>query len=440
MGLMERVKQVYFDHSDLHYKDYERGRKLFLFEGCAAVGIFSLTSGAFLAGLANQMGASDEFNGIIGAIPALAGVVQVFSSMVFEKLQRRKFLISILCLVFRFLLGFLFLIPFLIHNTELRLMLLAAIYGIAYSLAAFITPPASSWMIDLTPEGMRGKYFAMKDSYSLAFVTVITLVMGKVLDYFTDQHSANSGYAIIGIVVILLTVFNFIILSSIREPKIKQMKSEVSLKDTIMKPIQNKLFRKIIILFVIWNVALGIGGPFFSIYMVTKLKLSYTYIMLMGVLSSLVRVFIVVYWGKLADSRSWAIVAKYSIAALAVCHGAWSLVDRSSMNILVPILHILGGIAWAGINISLFNIQFVFSPKEGRTMYLGLNAAIGGLLGFFSTLLGSTLLKLLQNFRLNLGLSSIGSIQILFLLSGILLALCVVYIHVYIKEINEPGL
>lgn len=438
MKITEGLRNIYFDSRTLNSRDYERGRKIFLYEGCAAMGIFSITSGAFLAGLANHMGASDEFNGIIGAIPALAGVVQILSSMVFEKLERRKFLISILCFCFRLLLGIIFLIPFIIKNVELRLSALCILYGISYSLAAFITPPASNWMIDLTPESIRGKYFALKDSYSLAFVTIITLVMGKVLDYFGDNKSLDYGYAIVGVVVILLTVMNFVFLSNIKEPIIKKMKTKISLKDTILSPWKNKEFRKIIVLFIIWNIALQIAGPFFSVYMVTKLKLTYTYIMIMGVLTSLVRVFIVAYWGKFADSRSWVACAKYSIGALAICHGLWMLVDKNSMGFLIPFLHIVGGIAWGGINISLFNIQFVFSPKEGRTMYLGLNAAVGGVLGFLSTIFGSVLLKLLQDLRLHIIFFDISNMQILFLLSGTMLFICALFIHFYIKDIIDP--
>jgi hypothetical protein len=437
MGLKDMINNIYFDKKDLKRTDYVNGRKLFNYEGCAAMGIFSITSGAFLAGLAQHMGASDEFNGIIGAIPALAGVVQIFSSLVFEKLERRKFLISIMCFCFRFLLGLMFLIPFIIENPNYRLAALAGFYGTAYVLASFISPPAANWIVELTPENIRGKYFAVKDAYSLAFVTVITLIMGKVLDIYKNNNSINTGYAIIGVVVIILTIINFIFISSVKEPLTKKIQGDLKIRDVILNPIKNKNFRKILILFILWNVGLQIAGPFFSVYMVTKLQLSYTYIMIMGVIASLVRVIIVVYWGKFADSRSWISCAKYSIAVLAVCTGLWTIVDKNTMIVLIPLLHIMGGIAWAGINISLFNIQFVFAPKEGRTMYLGLNAAIGGTLGFLSTVSGSLLLKLLGNFKIDLFLITISSIQVLFALSGIILLISVLYIHLFIKEIKR---
>jgi MFS family permease len=168
--------------------------------------------------------------------------------------------------------------------------------------------------------------------------------------------------------------------------------------------------------------------------MVTGLKLSYSYIMIMGVLSSIARIFMVPYWGKLADNKSWVTCTKYSIGLLAIIHTSWFFVNNTTASIMVPILHIFSGIAWGGINMALFNIQFIFSPKEGRTIYLGVNAAYGGVLGFLSTIIGSTILGMLQGNSLALSTFRIGNMQVLFAMSGILLAVCAFYVHVFLKE------
>jgi Na+/melibiose symporter-like transporter len=434
MKLGSIIKNVYFNQNSLSRKDYEKGRKLFLFEGCFAVGVFSLTSGAFLAGLANYMGASDEFNGIIGAIPVFAGVVQIFSGLVFERLESRKLLVSILCLSFRTLLGLMYFIPFIFKGTNTRLVMLAGTYGIAYLFASFITPPANNWLVSLTPDNIRGKYLAKKDAYSLGFLTIITLIVGKVLDIFRKVNNEKIGFVFMGFIVMAMAVSNFYFLSSIREPKVEVSGTNLKLKDIFLKPLSDKKFRLVMVLFVLWNIGLQIAGPFFAVYMVTNLKLSYSYIMLMGVLSNIVRIFIVPRWGKLADNKSWITCTKYSIGLLAIAHTTWMLVNHSTAWLLVPILHVASGIAWGGINMALFNIQFLYSPKEGRTVYLGVNAAVGGLLGFLSTLLGSAVIGLLQRKSFSLGDLSIGNMQIIFAVSGVLLAFCTLYAHLFLKE------
>ena len=89
--------RVYFNEEPLKYSDYEKSRNIFLFEGCAASGIFSLSTGAFLAGFASYLGIDNQLNGIIASLPVFTCVIQIFSPIVFEKIQRRKLLVSILC-------------------------------------------------------------------------------------------------------------------------------------------------------------------------------------------------------------------------------------------------------------------------------------------------------------------------------------------------------
>jgi Na+/melibiose symporter-like transporter len=433
MNLKASLKKIYYNESPLQPNEYNSSRKLFIFEGCAATGIFTLTSGAFLAGFAEYMGASDQFNGIIAAIPALAGVIQVFSPFVFEKLKNRKIVISILCFFYRLILGMLVFIPLIVGDKFLRLTLLAIMYFVAYLAASFITPAAGNWIISLTPENMRGSYFGRRDSYILSISSILALVMGKVLDIFKQNNQQYAGFLIVSVVVIILTIINFYFLSSIKEPPVIIKDLKLDIKKVFSVPIRDKSFRKIILLFILWNIGFSIGGPFFGVYVVTGLKLKYAYIMILSVLSSVTSVLVVRAWGRLADRKSWVFSTKMSIGLLAITHSTWFFVNSKTVFLMIP-LYILGGAAWAGINLSLFNIQYKYAPIDGRTVYIGFNAAIGGLIGFLTTLAGSFIVGSLEGYKFNFLGISIGNMQLVFGLSGILIAVCVAFIHYKIKD------
>ena len=168
------IKRLYYSDKKLTPRDYEQSRRMFIFEGATGISVFSLTTGAYLAGFGKYLGASDSVNGIIGALPVLTCVIQMFSSMVFEKLPHRKFLISTLCFLFRFLLGLMFFIPLMGLGKTTNITLVILIYGLAYSISAIISPPVSNWLVNLTPINIRGKYLARKDAISLTFSTIIT--------------------------------------------------------------------------------------------------------------------------------------------------------------------------------------------------------------------------------------------------------------------------
>ena len=78
--------------------EYQISRRNFIFESAAAVGVFSLTTGAFLTGYLKNIGFSEELNGLMGAIPVLAGIIQIFSFSVFESMEKRKPLIAVFLL------------------------------------------------------------------------------------------------------------------------------------------------------------------------------------------------------------------------------------------------------------------------------------------------------------------------------------------------------
>lgn len=128
-----------------------------------------------------------------------------------------------------------------------------------------------------------------------------------------------------------------------------------------------------------------------------------------------------------------------TVGILGVTHSIWSFCFEQS-TIIIPLLilcHFLGGIAWSGINVSLFNLQFDFTPDEKRTVYIGFSAAISGVLGFLSAMLGAQLVsKFGENKILFLG-AQYNIKQILFLCSGILLLVCSIYIFSFMRKSKQ---
>mgnify|MGYP000853323967 FL=1 len=433
MHLLERMKKANSETEKLTAKDYWESRKMFIFEGAAAKTIFGLTSAAFLAGYASYLGADQSFNGIIGAIPNLAGAIQMFSPLFLEKLTRRKPIVSTCALIHRLSLAAMVFIPLITGNTTMRLVLLALIYLLSYSFNSFIVPAANNWIVSLTPSNMRGRYFGIRETYMTICFTVITLIMGRVLDIFKDAGKQFAGFIVLFSVVGILALLNYLFLLQIKEPPVKISETKYNLKSILTMPLKDKSFRKIVILFFLWNVSLQIGGPFFSVYQVTELELPYTFITIMSLISSATNAFVVRYWGKIADRKSWVFTTKASIGILAVAHMLWYFVDTRTAYYMLPFLSIMGGISWAGINISIFNIQFEFSPQEGRTIYLGFCSALGGIVGFSSTVMGSRLLKFLQSLN-TVFLFNAGAMQVILALSGVLLVFCTLYIHFFIKD------
>lgn len=412
----------------------EKSRKFFILECITGVGQFSLTSGAFLAGFIELLNGSNGLNGMIAVIPAVMGVLQVFSAIIYEKKDKRKPTIIMMASILRVMLSLVYFIPMLLLPYGFTLESVIVIYAIAYAMNALIAPPLSNWLVDLTPINRRGKYLAYREKISLIVTAILTIILGRVLDYSKLVGNQFLGFMVIGIVLIILGVLNVYALINIVELNQEHIKKEYKIKDVITIPLKNKGFRIIILLFILWNFGLQIGGPFIAIYMVSTLKLSFTYIMSLSVVMTIFRVICSKRWGNLADKKSWFLSTKLSVLILSITHFSWGFVTTNNYYVLIPILHILSGVAWGGIGISLFNIQFLFAEKEGRTMYLGLNAAIGGVFSLVAVSIGRRIIDYFENRTINIYSLNINNMQLVFFISGILLFLCSLFVYKFVEK------
>lgn len=413
--------------SDVSDENYELSRRRFIIEGCLSNGVYTLTAGAFFAGFAKFLGASDQFIGIIVALPLLANVLQMFSPLFLERLVSRKKLVVVTCLFYRALLGLMILIPVITQDKSARLFMLGGMYFAAYLVFSYSNPAGGSWIISLVPERFRGRYFGLRDTCIISSAAILSLSLGRILDILKAADKEFFGFAVVFSVVLVLVALDIFELNRIKEPEVIPLRQHINVRSLFTLPVKNKQFRPVILLNVVWNFAGQLALPFFSVYMVTGLKLSYTFIMIANIILSVVQASTARLWGRLADRFSWEVTTVASIGMLGLCHLTWAFVTRETCFVLIPFIQIVAGAGWAGVNMSLFNIQFKHAPQEGRTIFVGFNAAMAGLSGFASAVLGAVLVGLLSNVKIDIGVAELNNMLIIFGLSGTLVISCAIY-------------
>lgn len=417
-------------------KDMEKNRFLCILEGASARSIFNLTSGAFLVGLLKLMGASDKVCGYILAIPVLAAVIQFLSPIVLESLKFRKNIITLGCLIHRFLLASLIIIPFLPLGTGAKLWLAGLLFFFSYLAVSFINPAVSNMYVSFVPQNIRGRYFGIRESYLLLSATIVSLVLGKILDIFEEKGEDITGYLIVYGVVFVFAIINTFTFMKMKEVQLVHSADRLSIREIFTLPFRNKLFIKFFIMSIIWNISIQIAGAFFGVYLVSDLDMNYTTITLLGMVNSLAYVLCARIWGRFADKKGWPVTTLLSIGTLAVCHTLWFFSFQGSplLIILLALGHVTGGIAWSGINVALFNLQFEFTPDEKRTVYIGFSAAASGIIGYLAAILGSQLVGAYEDTSLHLLNLDFNIKQILFLVSAVLMFICVAYIFVFMRK------
>jgi hypothetical protein len=325
-------------------------------------------------------------------------------------------------------------VPLIFTDPVVRLVVFVLLLAMGHILGAFIGPSAANWLIKLIPDSIRGRYLGLREGITLIFMASFALLMALVIDYMKGIGHEMLGYLICSSAIFIMTIGNFACLLNIDEPITGLEKTRIGLRQVLTIPLQNHGFRKIIGLSVLWSFGLQFGGPFFGVYYYSVLGLDYTYIILMSLVASVVRMIAAQVWGRVADRKGWAFVSGIAVLGLGIVHISYMFLNRETMYGIFPLLQVASGISWAGVSISMFNLQFEYAPVQDRTVYIAFNAAISSIAGFSAVLVASLIVSLLQDRIYSFLSLPMSAMQFLFLGSGLLIILSAGYIKRFIAK------
>lgn len=386
-------------------------QKALLAQGALSSTFFSIGTGNFLAGYLLYLGAQPAFCAVVAALPQLGCLLQLVSPFLFERMRNRKVFICGCCFAFRFGMGLAGLIPFLLPGQNARLGAVFAMYLLAFSCAGFVTPGLDQWTMELAPKHRRGQFFATRNILSALLNSGISLALGWQLDRFTQSGNSGTGYFVLYLCCCLLACVDLFLLSRMDEVPCQPM-AAVGLRD-LARPLRDKTYRKIMAFLPMWFFAIHFSNAFLSVYMLQGLGMSHTAITLVATVASGAGMAGIWFWGTLADRTSWNRVMIWAGTMVGLAYLGWSLVEPGSQWATALVLQALLGACSGSFSMASANLQFSCSPKEGKTLYLGVGAAVSNLTGYGAALLGASVQSALMVS------SGIGSIRVLFLCSGI---------------------
>jgi len=457
--LLGKLRSVYFMRTPESWDDLLRSRKFFTVDGISSQSILMLCTGAFLVKLLKYLGVNDTLNGLISSIPALTGLFQIIGAKYAGRLKKSKLFVSSLALTHRLIFASLFFLPLLRTTTANKTILFVILLSLAYMIGQLITPAASNWLMSLTPQNIRGRYLGLREKYMIVISSSITLIAGRMLDFFEFNNLLSMGFMAVGFLILILGIINFTALSMIHEPlintsdidthesekygsilkrdnKASKQNNEIH-KIKIKEIFANENFRKILNITAMWSISFNIVIIYWGIYLVVDLKLSITYLMFIALMGSLIRMFLAGFWGRIADRTSWANVLKIIFFLLGCIHILLSFVVPKYGFITYAVGSLLAAIPWAGMNFAMFGIQFDFAPHENRSSYIATNGTLAGFSSFTGALIGGLSVYLIQKYGLTIFGTKIYAQQLLMAISGVMIISCSIYVKFVIEKMTK---
>ena len=381
----------------LNDEERQRGLRNMTRQAISASGADGLASGGFLASFALILGASNFHIGIMTAIPFVMQPLQLVAVLVIERLRLRKAVaVTAYFLAYATWIPIAFL-PYLVevpNPTGVAFMLVfIALRGASN---AFVNASWNGWLRDLVPQDLMGKFFSQR----LRVATIASAVAGLLAALYIDwwKVSGPSGeifaysYAMLfGSVVLGFGAVGF--MARMPEPQMVIPEGKrPSVFSSLGTPFRDQNFRQLINFLFLWNFVAHLAVPFFTVYMLTKLNMSLTWVVGLGVLSQLANVLFLRVWGPFVDQFGSKVVLSLSSSLYFLVILGWTFTTLPEKHVFtVPLLfalHMLIGIASAGINIASTTIRMKMAPQAQAMTYLTVASLAASLGAGISPLLG----------------------------------------------------
>jgi len=375
-----------------------RALRLSIWDGIFANLYANLTGGVFLVGYALALKASEVQIGLLAAFPLLANIVQPFSTYLIERIGRRRSL-ALFGGAFARLLWLVIIIAS-VYLTSRRQLLYISMWVVALSqMGTAINNLAwMSWMADLVQEEIRGRYFGLRNAALGVAALLASLAGGYFLDVWKAGHPRGEMDALrlLFVAGVVCGVASLFIQARVYEPPLREGDESQSFSRRLFLPFRDANFRRFLIFSLAWNFAVYFTAPFFAVYMLKSLKLSYTAVATYAVLSSAADLASAQLWGRLSDRETNKPILLFTSFFAALIPYGW-LFTTSESHLLLGFLHVEGGLFWAGIRLCTGNLVLKLAPASSRSIYFSTFNAVAGLMAVIAPILGGFALKFLPS-------------------------------------------
>jgi MFS family permease len=354
-------------------------------------GFVSNVSESFLLSFVNPfamaLGATNTQIGLLSALNNLAAAVGLIpGARIAERTHSRKAVaafwggtIGRVLLLMLAVLPVFFAVPAVIYLVIAFIALRSFANQMAY-------PAWSTLVADLVPESIRGRYFASRNIGMAIAALIFTPIAGWIIQRGGGVKGYQIGLALAAVIGFVATG----IFLRIREPapvrrEATARRERLRLSAVVHEHPEFAVFTAVALL---WNLALMIAGPFFSVYLVRSLGATPGQIGILAAVNSMGNIAGQRLWGGLNDRRgaSWVMaVSGLLIPAIPVI---WSLAPGPWW--LAPV-EVLSGFLWAGYGLANFNLLLGLAPAAQRERYIALYQAVVFGAAFVGPLIGSVL-------------------------------------------------
>jgi MFS family permease len=408
-----------------------------IYDGMLANMFATLTGGMFLTGFALYLGMNEFMIGLLASMPFMVTVFQLPASYSILRTGRRKVIACRAAAAARVIWIAIVVVALLSFTSRLDVVgIILGLIFLSYTFVSISYVSWLSWMSDLVPEDIRGSFFGTRNMICGAAGMIVLVVFGRLLDSLNGYvwGALPVGFGITFISAAFFGIFSLYFLNQISEPDNgSKFETPHSFVESLSVPFAEPNFRRFLLFTLVWSFSVYLASPFFTLYYLRDLHLSYSFVAVLGMISALADLIGMQVWGRISDRVKNKAVIQFAGRVAIFLPLAWVLARPRSVVIPV-ILHVVGGGFWAGINLCMNNLLLSISPKQKRASFFSLYNIMGGIGAATAPILAGLLLKFISELDLHLFSWKLFPVHVIFITSTLLRQLS----FRFLKDVHEP--
>lgn len=374
---------------------------------------------AVFTGYALHLGADASYVALFTSVAYFIAVGQLVVPVLGRRLRRRKHYIVIVGCVEILFRSSPALIP-LLFAEHLRLDAMLVFVGFGLLCGYSLSPFYNTWVVNAVPENIRARFTSRQTITS----TLVAMFSGFAVGWFIDSFAAadkQMGFNIVFGVGAIFGWTGYLVLS--RTPfatgaDMREGQDPVGGLTRLTEPFRDSNFVRAVLFFGMWTFALGIGGPLYGVFMLEHLGISYTEISLFNGVFMITSIAGYRLWAVLVDRFGSKPVLQILMVPATFLPFAW-VWNSPESYFMVPVALGLSGVLFSGILVAVTPLLYGLVPAgEQRPYYMASWSATVNLMGALGPLVGSILVRNLQDVSFRIEGFTVGHLQIIFLLSA----------------------
>ena len=371
-----------------------KSARFFIYDNLFSMTAYWGCSGTVVAALTSYYNIPLAVSNMLTGLTSTLALLQLIGGLIYARTKRKNRFLQATNLIWRLLLPVIFASVLLPLGIGAAVMCFALVAMVA--VYHFSCPAQTEWMVSTVEGRVKGTYFSVREMTFMLGLTVVSCTVNLLMDKYTRAGAVKTAFLIICVLLSALIALSFFSLHGL-PPVAEHTVEKPPLHKMIGPVLRNKAFMHVLVTNLMLSIANMFVGSFAAVYQIRTIGVSFAAIMVWATAGNFLRALATPLMAKLAARIGWKHIIQLMMVLMLCNAVGWMLITTQNMQVLFPLLSILGALPYAGLGVAFLQLQVDTIPSDSRSLYFSVTSTLNGIGSLGGSLICSALIGILES-------------------------------------------